>query len=94
MLNYAVEVVFVIDPNGNECAFVTARDDNRTDKALAVEVPRYFKSSEYKFVRKIVVADGLSKDQAEQGRKDQLAVYERCSKQILNVKDAASEFVA
>jgi hypothetical protein len=93
MLNYAVEVVFVIDPNGNECAFVTARDDNRTDKALAVEVPRYF-SPEHKFVRKIVVADGLSKDQAEQGRKDQLAVYERCSKQILNVKDAASEFVA
>ena len=93
MLNYAVEVVFVIDPNGNECAFVTARDDNRTDKALAVEVPRYF-GGEYKFVRKIVVADSLSKDQAEQGRKDQLAVYERCSKQILNVKDAASEFVA
>jgi len=93
MLNYAVEVVFVIDPNGNECVFVTARDDNRTDKALAVEVPRYFTSA-HKFVRKIVVADGLSKDQAEQGRKDQLAVYERCSKQILNVKDAASEFVA
>ena len=91
MLTYAVEVVFVIDPNGIECAFVTARDDNRTDRSLAVEVPRYF-GNEYKFVRKIVVADGLSKDQAEQVRKDQLAVYDRCSKQVLNVKDAASEF--
>ena len=93
MSNYAIEVLFILDLDNVECIYVTARDDYRSEKELAVEVPRYFGAG-HRFVRKIVVADGLDKDQAEQGRKDQLAVYERCGKQLLNVKDMPSEFVA
>jgi len=87
MTNYANEVLFVLDPNNIEVVYITARDDYRTEKALATEVPRYF-GSDFVFVRKLVVESGLTKDQAESGRRALLAYYEAMGRTILNVKDA------
>jgi hypothetical protein len=67
--------------------YITARDDYRTEKALATEVPRYF-GSDFVFVRKLIVESGLTKDQAESGRRALLAYYEAMGRTILNVKDA------
>jgi hypothetical protein len=87
MTNYANEVYFVLDPNGNEKLFITARDDYRTEKALATEVPRYF-GSDFVFVRKLIVASGLTKDQAESGRRTLCAYFKAMGRSILNRKDA------
>ena len=87
MTNYANEVLFVLDPNNIEVVYITARDDYRTEKALATEVPRYF-GPDFVFVRKLVVESGLTKDQAESGRRALLAYYEAMGRTILNVKDA------
>lgn len=88
MHNYANEVLFVEDPNGNECVFITARFDYRSDKELTNEVNKncYFGGPGYKYLRKVVVLDGLTKEQADSGIATLLTYYESMGYSILNKK--------
>jgi hypothetical protein len=87
MTNYANEVIFVLTPNGDELVYVTARNDYRTEKTLASEVPRYFGEGHI-FVRNQIMESGLTKEEAEIGRRALLAYYEAMGRNTLNVKDA------
>lgn len=94
MSNYANEAVFVLNKNTEiESVYVTARTDFRTERALAVEVPKYF-GPDFVFTRKLVIKAGLTKEQAELGRKALLAYYTAMDQPILNVRDSALELVA
>jgi hypothetical protein len=94
MEHYANEVNFVINTNnGIESVYITARSDYRSEKVLAVEIPKYF-GPEFVFVRKLVIEDGLTKEEAELGRKALLAYYEAMGRNILNVKDSPMLMVA
>ncbi len=94
MSNYANESVFVLNKNTDtELVFVTARTDFRTEKTLAIEVPRYF-GPEFVFIRKQVHETSLTKEQAEFGRQALLAYYEAMGRTVLNVKDAPLKLVA
>lgn len=93
MANYATEVLFVLTPLGDEAVYVTAREDHRNEKSLAIEVPRYF-GEEYVFVRKLVIDSGLTKDQAEQCRRIILTAYEQTGRVLLNEKDVPATLVA
>jgi hypothetical protein len=94
MSNYANESVFVFNKTTEiESVFVTARTDFRTEKALAIEVPRYF-GPEFVFTRKQVHETGLTKEQAELGRQTLLTYYGAVNRHILNVRDSALALVA
>ena len=93
MANYATEVLFVLTPTGDEAVYITAREDYRTEKSLAIEVPRYF-GEEYVFVRKLTIDSGLTKEQAEQCRRIMLTAYEQTGRVLLNVQDSPATLVA
>ena len=77
--------------NGQTAVFVTARADDRTDEALSKEVPDYFEpkfGTRVEFQRKIIVADNLSKNDADYGKSRLINYYRRMGYKILNVRIA------
>lgn len=95
MSNYANQVIFVLNPNGIECVFITARADRRNEKQLVAEINQknYFGEG-FSFVRQFFQEENLTQEQAELGRKTLLAYYEAMGRTVLNVKDLPLKLVA
>ena len=84
-----------MDPKGNLKTYVTARNDRRNDKQLVSEINQnnYFGEG-FSFVRQFILAENLTKEQAEFGRKTLLAYYTAMGRTVLNVRDLPLKLVA
>ena len=93
MSNYANQVIFVLDPMGDECVYITARADRRSEKQLVSEAPQYFGEG-FLFVRQFFQEENLTKAQAEFGRQTLITYYKSAGRTVLNVRDSELTLVA
>lgn len=87
MSDYSNEVIFVYNKNTNqETVLITSKNEYKPDTFWKENIPFSF-GPEYMYLRRILVRDSLTKEQAIAGRRALMTYYENSGMQFQNTRE-------
>jgi hypothetical protein len=87
MSDYSNEAIFIYNKNTNqETVLITSKNEHQSDQHWKANVPFSF-GPEYMYLRRILVRDGLTKEQAIAGRRALMTYYETSGMQFQNTRE-------